>query len=116
VKVLIVLTSHDQLGDAGKKIGFWLEKFAAPDATRRFHQDPDAQAQLAHTAKLVEVSADDFDAVFYPGGHEPLWDLADNPQRAPPRRVVPRRGQERDRLREIRGWSPVWSWCSRCTW
>lgn len=114
VKVLMVLTSHDQLGDTGEKTGFWLEEFAAPfyvlrdagaeltlvspaggqppldpksdapdaqtDATRRFHQDPDAQARLATTAKLVEVSADDFDAVFYPGGHGPLWDLADNPE------------------------------------
>lgn len=114
MKVLIVLTSHDQLGDTGEKTGFWLEEFTTPyyalrdigaeltlaspaggqppldprsdapdaqtDATRRFHQDPDAQAQLAHTARLAEVSADDFDAVFYPGGHGPLWDLPDNPE------------------------------------
>ncbi len=114
MKVLIVLTSHNQLGDTGEKTGFWLEEFAAPyytlrdagaeltlaspaggqppldpksdapdaqtDATSRFHQDPDAQAQLANTAKLADVSADDFDAVFYPGGHGPLWDLTDNPE------------------------------------
>lgn len=114
MKVLIVLTSHDQLGDTGEKTGFWLEELAAPyyalrdagaeltlaspaggqppldpksdasdaqtDATARFHQDPDAQAQLANTMQLVDVSADDFDAVFYPGGHGPMWDLAGNPE------------------------------------
>lgn len=114
MNVLIVLTSHDQLGDTGEKTGFWLEEFAAPyyalrdagaeltlaspaggqppldprsdapdaqtDATRRFSQDRDARAQLADTAKLSEVSADDFDAVFYPGGHGPMWDLPDNPE------------------------------------
>lgn len=114
MKVLIVLTSHDQLGDTGEKTGFWLEEFAAPyymlrdagaaltlacpaggqppldpksdapeaqtGATTRFHQDSDAQAQLANTVKLADVSADDFDAVFYPGGHGPLWDLTDNPE------------------------------------
>lgn len=114
MQVLIVLTSHDELGDTGEKTGFWLEEFAAPyyalrdagaeltlaspaggqppldprsdapeaqtDATTRFHQDPDAQAQLAHTSKLADVSAGDFDAVFYPGGHGPMWDLPDNPE------------------------------------
>ncbi|MEP4149306.1 MAG: type 1 glutamine amidotransferase domain-containing protein [Halioglobus sp.] len=108
--VLIVLTSHDQLGDTGEKTGFWLEEFAAPyyrlldagaeltlaspaggqppldpkssqpdaqtDATRRFNADTDAQATLANTARLPEVSADHYDGVFYPGGHGPLWDLA----------------------------------------
>lgn len=111
-KILMVLTSHDQLGDTGKKTGFWLEEFAAPyyalkdagaaitvvspaggqppldpksdepdaqtDATRRFKADPDAQRVLASTGKLFEVNADDFDAVFYPGGHGPLWDLAED--------------------------------------
>lgn len=111
-KILMVLTSHDQLGDTGKKTGFWLEEFAAPyyalkdagaavtvvspaggrppldpksdepdaqtDATRRFKADADAQAVLASTGKLSEVKADDFDAVFYPGGHGPLWDLAED--------------------------------------
>lgn len=111
-KILMVLTSHDQLGDTGKKTGFWLEEFAAPyyvlkdagasitvvspaggqppldpksdapdaqtDATRRFKADPDAQRVLASTGKLSEVNADDFDAVFYPGGHGPLWDLAED--------------------------------------
>jgi putative intracellular protease/amidase len=111
-KILMVLTSHDQLGDTGKKTGFWLEEFAAPyyalkdaganitvvspaggqppldpksdepdaqtDATRRFKADAAAQAVLASTGKLSEVKADDFDAVFYPGGHGPLWDLAED--------------------------------------
>lgn len=112
MKILMVLTSHDQLGDTGKKTGFWLEEFAAPyyvfkdagaelvlasplggqppldpksdepdaqsDDTRRFRQDAAAQAALAHTLKLAEVSANGFDAVFYPGGHGPLWDLAED--------------------------------------
>lgn len=110
MKVLIVLTSHDELGDTGEKTGFWLEELAAPyyhlldagaditlaspkggqppldpksslpdfqtDATRRFDDDAEAQQALATTAPLASVSADDFDAVFYPGGHGPLWDLA----------------------------------------
>lgn len=114
MRVLIVLTSHDQLGDTGNKTGFWLEEFAAPyyrlkdagaalvlaspkggqppldpkshepdaqtDATRRFDGDPAAQADLANTRKLADVDASDFDAVFYPGGHGPLWDLADDPR------------------------------------
>ena len=113
MRVLIVLTSHDQLGDTGEKTGFWLEEFAAPyyvlkDAgaaitlaspkggqppldpksdlpeyqtplTKRFRMDAAAQAELANTKKLAEVSADDFDAVFYPGGHGPMWDMPDNP-------------------------------------
>ncbi|QEP41890.1 type 1 glutamine amidotransferase domain-containing protein [Ectothiorhodospiraceae bacterium BW-2] len=112
-KVLIVLTSHDQLGDTGEKTGFWLEEFAAPyyqliDAgvqvtlcspeggqppldpksheptfqtkeTHRFDNDPIAQAELANTAKLSEMKVEDFDAVFYPGGHGPLWDLHNDP-------------------------------------
>lgn len=112
MKILIVLTSHDQLGNTGKKTGFWLEEFAAPyyvfkeagaeitlaspqggqppidpksdepeyqtDATRRFKADVEGQSMLAHTLKLSEVSAQDYDAVFYPGGHGPLWDLAED--------------------------------------
>ena len=112
MKILIVLTSHDQLGDTGKKTGFWLEEFAAPyyvlkdagaaiavaspkggqppldpksevpefqtELTQRFLTDTAAQAELAHTKKLADVSADDFDAVFYPGGHGPMWDMPDN--------------------------------------
>jgi putative intracellular protease/amidase len=112
MKILIVLTSHDQLGDTGKKTGFWLEEFAAPyyvlkdagaeialaspkggqppldpksevsefqtELTQRFRTDIAAQAELAHTKKLADVSADDFDAVFYPGGHGPMWDMPDN--------------------------------------
>jgi putative intracellular protease/amidase len=112
MKVLIVLTSHDRLGDTGKKTGFWLEEFAAPyyvlkdagveltlasskggqppldpksdlpenqtETTKRFRADDAAQAQLANTKKLANVSADDFGAVFYPGGHGPMWDMPDN--------------------------------------
>jgi len=112
MKVLIVLTSHDQLGSTGKKTGFWLEELAAPyytfkdagaeivlaspkggqppldpksnepdfktDATRRFEADVDANAQLANTVRLDSVSQADFDTVFYPGGHGPLWDLAED--------------------------------------
>lgn len=110
MKILMVLTSHDRLGDTGEKTGFWLEEFAAPyytfkdagvevtlaspaggqppldpksdaedaqtEATKRFKADTAAQADLAHTTVLAEVNAADFDAVFYPGGHGPLWDLA----------------------------------------
>lgn len=113
-RILMVLTSHDQLGDTGKKTGFWLEEFAAPyyvfkdagaditlaspkggqppldpksddvdaqtDATRRFKGDTAAQKALASTVPLGQVHADDFDAVFYPGGHGPLWDLAEDAQ------------------------------------
>ncbi|MGW4202876.1 type 1 glutamine amidotransferase domain-containing protein [Streptomyces sp. NPDC004726] len=112
MKVLIVLTSHDQLGTTGRKTGFWMEELAAPyfrfkdsgvdvalaspkggrppldpksnepdsqtDQTRRFEADPEAMAALANTARLDTVSADDFDTVFYPGGHGPLWDLAED--------------------------------------
>jgi putative intracellular protease/amidase len=114
MKILVVLTSHDQLGDTGRKTGFWLEEFAAPyyafkdagvemtlaspkggqppldpksddpdsqtDATRRFKKDNEVQAALANTAKLSTVSAADYDALFYPGGHGPLWDLAEDQQ------------------------------------
>ena len=110
MKILIILTSHSELGNTGRKTGFWIEEFAAPyyvfrgvgasvllaspkggqppidpksdepssqtPATIRFKADGDLQTLLAHTKKLSEVSADDFDAVFYPGGHGPLWDLA----------------------------------------
>ncbi|SFD51528.1 type 1 glutamine amidotransferase domain-containing protein [Roseivivax sediminis] len=109
MKVLIVLTSHDTLGDTGRKTGFWLEELAAPyfafrdagaeitlaspkggqppldpvsnspdfqtDDTRRFEADAEATAALASTVKLSDVNADDYDTVFYPGGHGPLWDL-----------------------------------------
>ncbi|MDK9682376.1 type 1 glutamine amidotransferase domain-containing protein [Pseudoalteromonas shioyasakiensis] len=111
-KILMVLTSHDELGDTGHKTGFWVEEFAAPyyafidagvevtlasvkggqppvdpnsaapdaatDATKRFEQDSAAKTLMANTKPLAEVKADDFDAVFYPGGHGPLWDLVDN--------------------------------------
>ncbi|SIT47389.1 putative intracellular protease/amidase [Paraburkholderia ribeironis] len=113
MNILMVLTSHDQLGNTGRKTGFWLEEFAAPyyvfkdagvamtlaspdggappldpksddpdsqtDATRRFRKDPQAQAALANTVRLATVAAADHDAVFYPGGHGPLWDLAEDP-------------------------------------
>jgi putative intracellular protease/amidase len=112
MNILMVLTSHDRLGDTGKKTGFWLEEFAAPyyvlkdagaqltlvsplggqppldpksdapdaqtEATQRFKADPAAQAALASTGKLADVDAGSFDAVFYPGGHGPLWDLAED--------------------------------------
>ncbi|MBS1208344.1 MAG: type 1 glutamine amidotransferase protein [Proteobacteria bacterium] len=108
----MVLTSHDQLGNTGKKTGFWLEEFAAPyyvfkeadahitlasplggqppldpksddpaaqtEATRRFKDDAESITALANTVKLASVKAADFDAVFYPGGHGPLWDLAED--------------------------------------
>lgn len=112
MKILMVLTSHDKLGNTGEKTGFWLEEFAAPyyvfkdagaeislasplggqppldpksdapdfqtESTHRFKSDSAAQAVLASTLKLADVSAVDFDAVFYPGGHGPLWDLAED--------------------------------------
>lgn len=112
MKILMVLTSHDRLGDTGHKTGFWLEEFAAPyyvfkdagadivlaspkggqppldpksdapeaqtAATVRFDEDADALAALATTRPLKQVVDDAFDAVFYPGGHGPLWDLAED--------------------------------------
>jgi putative intracellular protease/amidase len=109
MNVLIVLTSHAELGNTGEKTGFWLEEFASPyyrlkdaglqltlaspkggqppldpksdqpdfhtDATRRFENDAAAQEKLANTAKLADINAQDFDGVFYAGGHGPLWDL-----------------------------------------
>lgn len=112
MKVLMVLTSHDTLGNTGKKTGFWLEELAAPyyvfkdagaeivlaspeggqppldpksdepmfqtEATHRFSADSAAKAQLANTVRLDSVSETNFDAVFYPGGHGPLWDLAES--------------------------------------
>ena len=112
MKILMVLTSHDQLGDTGRKTGFWLEELAAPyyafrdagaevvlaspkggqppldpasnepsfqtDMTRRFEADAAANAQLAATLRLDSVTQSEFDAVFYPGGHGPLWDLAED--------------------------------------
>ncbi|TQS69893.1 type 1 glutamine amidotransferase domain-containing protein [Rhodobacteraceae bacterium] len=112
MKVLMVLTSHDEMGDTGHKTGFWLEELAAPyyafkdagaeitlaspkggmppldptsngedaqtDDTRRFDNDPEAQAALAQTLRLADVTQDGFDTVFYPGGHGPLWDLTND--------------------------------------
>jgi putative intracellular protease/amidase len=112
MNILMVLTSHDQLGDSGKKTGFWLEEFAAPyyvfkdagaeitlaspkggqppldpvsdaedaqtEATARFKKDAAAKKALADTVKLSEISAEGFDALFFPGGHGPLWDLAED--------------------------------------
>jgi len=113
MKIVMVLTSHDQLGNTGRKTGFWLEEFAAPyfvfrdagveltlaspkggqppvdpksdlpenqtPAMARFKKDEIAQKALAHTVRLADVKADDFDTVFYPGGHGPMWDLAESP-------------------------------------
>ncbi|MFH7348105.1 MULTISPECIES: type 1 glutamine amidotransferase domain-containing protein [Acinetobacter] len=112
MKILIVLTSHDQLGETGKKTGFWLEELAAPyytfidagadvtlaspaggqppldpksnepdaqtETTKRFEADEVAMQALANTHKLSDVLNQDFDAIFYPGGHGPLWDLAND--------------------------------------
>jgi putative intracellular protease/amidase len=112
MKILIVLTSHSELGNTGHKTGFWIEEFAAPyytlkdagaeiilaspkggqppidpkseepdnqtEATKRFDKDKDLQELLSKTKKLAEVNAEDFDAVFYPGGHGPLWDLTND--------------------------------------
>ncbi len=112
MKVLMVLTSHDTLGNTGRKTGFWLEELAAPyyafkdagaeivlaspkggnppldpksnepdfqtELTHRFEADAEAKAQLASTVRLDSVSQADFDTVFYPGGHGPLWDLAED--------------------------------------
>lgn len=113
MKILMVLTSHEQLGDSGHKTGFWAEEFAAPyyafkdagaevvlaspkggqppidpnseqsdaqtAATVRLFEDEAAMEQLANTVKLSDVTADEFDAIFYPGGHGPLWDLSQDP-------------------------------------
>src|SRR6204780_5534844 len=113
MKILMVLTSHDQLGDTGRPTGFWLEEFAAPyfvfrdagveltlaspkggqppldpksdlpenqtPAMARFKKDAAAQKALASTVKLADMKAEDFDTVFYPGGHGPMWDLAESP-------------------------------------
>src|SRR3984885_1457371 len=113
MKVLMVITSHDQLGNTGRKTGFWLEELAAPyyvfkdagveitlaspkggrppldpksnepnfqtETTRRFEKDADAEAQLGKTVRLDSVKQEDYDTVFYPGGHGPMWDLAEDP-------------------------------------
>jgi putative intracellular protease/amidase len=113
MRVLMVITSHDQLGNTGRKTGFWLEEFAAPyyvfkeagasltlaspkggrppldpksrepafrtDVTNRFESDVAAEAQLGKTVRLDSVRQEDFDTVFYPGGHGPMWDLAEDP-------------------------------------
>ncbi len=113
MKILMILTSHDQMGNTGEKTGFWLEEFAAPyyvfkdagaevtlaspkggqppidpksaaadaqtDATRRFNSDGAARAELSDTHALAEIEGSEFDAIFYPGGHGPLWDLAHDP-------------------------------------
>jgi putative intracellular protease/amidase len=112
MKILMVLTSHDKLGNTGRKTGFWLEELAAPyfvfkdagaeivlaspkggqppldpksnepsfqtDLTRRFEADAAAKAQLASTVRLESVRQEDYDSVFYPGGHGPMWDLAED--------------------------------------
>ena len=113
MKILMVLTSHDQLGNTGRKTGFWLEEFAAPyfvfrdadvnlilaspnggqppidpksdlpenqtAAMTRFKQDAQAQKVLSETRKLADMKSEDFDTIFYVGGHGPMWDLVDNP-------------------------------------
>jgi len=113
MKILMVLTSHDTLGDTGRKTGFWLEEFAAPyfvfrdagveltlaspkggkppidpksdlpenqtDAMARFKKDKIAQTALSQTVRLADVKSEGFEAIFYVGGHGPMWDLVDNP-------------------------------------
>jgi putative intracellular protease/amidase len=113
MKILMVLTSHDQLGNTGRKTGFWLEEFAAPyfvfrdagveltlaspkggqppidpksdlpenqtPAMTRFKRDTEAQKALSQTVKLSDMKSEDFDTIFYVGGHGPMWDLVDNP-------------------------------------
>jgi putative intracellular protease/amidase len=113
MKILMVLTSHNQLGNTGRPTGLWLEEFAAPyfvfrdagveltlaspkggqppidpksdlpenqtPATTRFKREKAAQQAFATTVKLIDVRADDFETVFYPGGHGPMWDLAEDP-------------------------------------
>jgi putative intracellular protease/amidase len=113
MKILMVLTSHDQLGNTGRKTGFWLEEFAAPyfvfrdagveltlvspkggqppidpksdlpenqtEAMARFKKDAAAQKALSQTVKLGDMRAEDYDSIFYVGGHGPMWDLVDNP-------------------------------------
>jgi len=113
MKILMVLTSHDVLGNTGRKTGFWLEEFAAPyfvfrdagvdltlaspkggqppidpksdlpegqtPAMTRFKQDPTAQKALSQTVKLADMKSEDYDTVFYVGGHGPMWDLAESP-------------------------------------
>ena len=113
MRIVMVLTSHDQLGNTGRKTGFWLEEFAAPyfvfrdagvqltlaspaggqppidpksdlpenqtEAMARFKRDVGAQQALSQTVKLADVKAEDYDSIFYVGGHGPMWDLVDNP-------------------------------------
>jgi putative intracellular protease/amidase len=113
MKILMVLTSHDKLGDTGRKTGFWLEELAAPfyefkdagaqitlaspeggrppldpksqdpnfqtDLTRRFEKDSEAEDKLGKTMLLESAKQEDYDTVFYPGGHGPMWDLAEDP-------------------------------------
>jgi putative intracellular protease/amidase len=113
MRIVMVLTSHDQLGNTGRKTGFWLEEFAAPyfvfrdagvqltlaspaggqppidpksdlpenqtEAMARFKRDAGAQQALSQTVKLADVKAEDYDSIFYVGGHGPMWDLVDNP-------------------------------------
>ena len=123
MKILTVLTSHDQLGNTGRKTGFWLEELAAPyfvfkdagaeitlaspkggrppldpksnepefrtDLTLRFEKDATAEAQLDKTVRLDSVRQEDFDTVFYPGGHGPMWDLAEDKHSARLIEVLP---------------------------
>lgn len=113
MKIVMVLTSHDQLGNTGRKTGFWLEEFAAPyfvfrdagvqltlaspkggqppvdpksdlpenqtPAMTRFKQDQEAQKALSQTVKLASIKSEDYDTIFYVGGHGPMWDLAESP-------------------------------------
>ena len=132
MKVLMVITSHDQLGNTGRKTGFWLEELAAPyyvfkdvgaeitlaspkggrppldpksnepdmrtDLTLRFENDAAAESQLDKTVRLDSVRHEDFDTVFYPGGHGPMWDLAEDKNSTKLIESLCRRQADRDRV------------------
>ena len=155
MKVLMVLTSHDKLGNTGRKTGFWLEEFAAPyyrfkeagaeivltspkggqppldpksnepnfqtELTRRFEADADAKARLATTLRVDSVKAEDFDTVFYPGGHGPMWggrgsELGQAARIIPGRRQdlrvgLPRAGRAASRMPSIASRAPIIRQC-----
>ena len=142
MKILMVLTSHDELGNTGRKTGFWLEELAAPyfvfkdagaeivlaspkggqppldpksnepgsqtDLTRRFEADAAANAQLASTVRLDSVKQEDFDTVFYPGGHGPMWDLVEDKNSIKLLGILPGRRQD------LRGGLPLYRRASPC--
>ena len=144
MKIVMVLTSHDQLGNTGRKTGFWLEEFAAPyfvftdagveltlaspkggqppvdpksdlpenqtPAMARFKRDDIAKKALASTIKLADLRAADYDTVFYPGGHGPMWDLAESPACRASRILLRLREADRSRVPRARCASPRRVW------